>query len=101
MVACFPFKLKRGSAGWTRAVALFDQRTTEDGRLAIRNGSPPAASAHKTLIAVVWVNGIGVPSASNPYNCANAAPQRFCTKTPMPAAVPASFGFVAMAPDCA
>jgi kynurenine formamidase len=23
-VACFPYKLKGGSAGWTRAVALFD-----------------------------------------------------------------------------
>jgi kynurenine formamidase len=23
-VACFPHKIKRGSAGWTRAVALFD-----------------------------------------------------------------------------
>jgi kynurenine formamidase len=23
-VACFPYKVKRGSAGWTRAVALFD-----------------------------------------------------------------------------
>ncbi|MGO8921955.1 MAG: cyclase family protein, partial [Xanthobacteraceae bacterium] len=24
IVACFPYKVKRGSAGWTRAVALFD-----------------------------------------------------------------------------
>jgi kynurenine formamidase len=24
MIACFPYKVKRGSAGWTRAVALFD-----------------------------------------------------------------------------
>jgi len=24
IVACFPHKVKRGSAGWTRAVALFD-----------------------------------------------------------------------------
>src|SRR5262249_49761854 len=24
MVACFPYKVKRGSGGWTRAVALFD-----------------------------------------------------------------------------
>jgi kynurenine formamidase len=23
-VACFPYKVKGGSAGWTRAVALFD-----------------------------------------------------------------------------
>jgi kynurenine formamidase len=24
VVACFPFKIKAASAGWTRAVALFD-----------------------------------------------------------------------------
>ena len=48
MVSCFPFKIRGASAGWTRAVAIFDDALLQS-TIEMRSASPEPVNEHPRL----------------------------------------------------